>query len=107
MKNLLFISLISFLLIGCSKEPDHSVRIVNELSVKANRLRFGDVRYDNLGASRTSEYKDVNEGDYILTALINGQPYSSDPVSIKGDGIYTWKVTIISLTQISLVEDSF
>ncbi|MGB0888363.1 MAG: hypothetical protein ACPGSL_09590 [Vicingaceae bacterium] len=98
-----FIIGLCFVLLGCSKEPEHSVIIVNELAFDVNRIRLGEVRFKNLKPYTTTTYRTITPGNYVLTGMINGQVYTSDPVTIKGDkGVFKWRLTIESLSRIEL-----
>jgi hypothetical protein len=104
--KIIFTLLTCVFLYGCSKEPEHSLRVVNGLHFSVNRVRFGEVRFENLQRNATSIYSVVIPGDYVLTGMVGGQIYTSDPVSIRGErGVYRWKLTIESLSRISLVQE--
>ena len=106
MKSILIAFLIGLAFVGCSKEAEHSLRISNELNDTVNRVRLGEVRYENLAPASISTYNTVVEGDYVLTALISGQPYVFDPITIKGNkGEDKWQLRIESYSKISLIEE--
>tara|TARA_B100000809_G_scaffold264514_1_gene320558 strand:- start:3013 stop:3354 length:342 start_codon:yes stop_codon:yes gene_type:complete len=102
----IFILLICVFLFGCSKEPQHSVRVVNGLPMSVSRVRLGEVRFDNMRPNTTTIHSVIVSGNYLLTGMIGGQIYTSDPVSIIGNkGVYKWKLTIESLSRISLIQE--
>ncbi|PCI96395.1 MAG: hypothetical protein COB15_10265 [Flavobacteriales bacterium] len=103
--RIVFVGLIGSLLLGCSKDHDNSLRIVNNLYYEAKRVRFGDLRFENLPPQTSSPYQSVAEGVSEFTAIVSGGMAISEPITIKGDYVHKWTITIISETKVSLTRD--
>jgi hypothetical protein len=101
-KNFLVIVLISFALSSCKKNPDHSVRVHNELSETLFHIKLGAVDFRNLATNHVSDFIPVREGDHVLTGKIFAGVLTSEAIKIKGEGTQRWTLTVVSRSQVSL-----
>lgn len=104
-KSLVFILITGILLISCSLEPDHSIRIKNEYFETINNVMIGVVSYGTIASGITSEYKPVDEGSHTLSGTTtSGQPLTGS-VTISGKGKHKWTMTILPSGTVEIKED--
>jgi len=101
MKNLLCVLLVLVVLFSlhhCEGLPDHSIRVKN-LYQYALEVKIGKVNFGTVGSGVTTKYKDIEEGTHKLGGDLQGS------VTIEGNGIHKWTMTIKSDGGATIEED--
>jgi len=104
-KRSVLILFVSLLLIGCSKEPDHSLKIRNRDNQTLRSINIGGVNFKNLEPGEASEYMPIPEGSHTVSWIrnsITGQ--TTEPIVIEGKGTHKWTL-ILSYYRWELVKD--
>jgi hypothetical protein len=104
-KVLLLSTLITILLAGCLKDPNHSIRIKNSYSVAMSDVKINSTSYGRVEAGATTDYKHVDEGNFTLSgSSINGQALTGTG-SVTGKGTHKWTLSIHNDGSIGIAED--
>ncbi|MFO7868928.1 MAG: hypothetical protein R6U95_06495 [Bacteroidales bacterium] len=93
---LYYVCVALFVLVSCTEEPDHSLRVQNDTQ-KDVYVKIGDVLNDTIKAGERTTYYSIEEGMYQMTGN-----YKAD-IKIGGDGVHKWTV-IIKPDDVQLVQ---
>jgi len=96
---------LSFFIIGCTKEPAHSIRIRNGYQESMGDVRINSKSYGQVNTGSTTAYKPVEEGDFTLSgSFVTGKQLSGSG-SVQGQGTHKWTLTITSAGGVAFAED--
>ena len=83
-------------LTSCSKDPDHSIRIVNNYGQRIDGVQIGGASFGGIDARATSDYMPISDGSHLLRFTLGSFQVTSDPIDIQGNGTHKWTISIQS-----------
>lgn len=94
-----------FIMLSCTPESDHSIRIKNDYAPGIRDFMIGTVSYGNIEAHSITGYKPVEAGSHKISGdAVNGNKLSGT-VTIRGKGSYKWTITIPESGNLAINRD--
>lgn len=93
------------LVVGCSKESNHMVRVKNSFYEDMRVVKIDAINYGEVKKKAVTEYKSVAAGDFNISgSSSSGLPLTGSG-TVKGKGTHHWTLTITSSGAVSFNED--
>ena len=104
MKHLFLFLAIGMLFVGCAKDPDNNLRIINTDSQSINNLSIGSVSFGDVNPNSTTSYKHIDEGTHNISGMA-GTSSLTGTCTISGNGTHNWTLTLNSSGKVDFTED--
>lgn len=97
--SLIFLTMV---MTGCEdEEPDHSIRVRNNMDVETGSIVIGSITIGVVSSGQTSQYHDIDTGEHLVK--VEGETVAT--ITLEGDGEHKWTVTLHQDETVTIDED--
>ncbi len=104
-KKLIALTFVMAFFSSCFKDPNHSVRVKNQVGAPLVNVSIGKAKFSRIEAGASSDYQPLDEGDFTVSGSSTNGGTLSGSGKVKGRGTHKWTLMVPASGSISLTED--